>query len=324
MGKVLVALGGNALQPSQGLGSWAEARATFRRVVPALLDLAEAGHELVLTHGNGPQVGRLLRQSELAGPEVPMMPLDVLGAESQGQIGYLLQEELAPALAARGIARSVLTIISRTEVDRDDPAFAHPTKPVGRFYRAAEARALQARYGWAMGEDAARGGWRRLVASPRPLRWLEGHAVRTLLEAGLGTAWIPVVSGGGGVPVVRGPDGSYQGVEAVIDKDLAAALVARELELDTLAIVTDVPAAALDFGGPAARWLGRVPAEELREHLDRGAFGEGSMRPKVEAVLDFVDHGGARAVITDIASLGAALRDAAGTRVGPGFPAVRT
>lgn len=314
MAGVLVALGGNALARAGGDGSWAEARTQVRATVPVLAEIAAQGHELILTHGNGPQVGALLRQNELGEPEIPALPMDALGAETQGQIGYLIQAELTPALRRLGVDRSVLTVISRMEVAADDPAFEDPTKPVGRFYDGAEAARLREKFGWILAFDEARDGWRRLVPSPRPVRWLEGRAVRQLLASGLGTGWIPVVSGGGGIPVVPRAGGGYEGVDAVIDKDLSAALVARELGLETLAIVTDVPGAAVHFGTPRQRWLEKVTREELRTYLARGEFGAGSMGPKVEAGLDFLDGGGRRFIITDIPSLPRALRNEVGTR----------
>lgn len=315
MAGILVALGGNALHRAGGRGSWEEAREQMHRTVVALADIAAGGEVLVISHGNGPQVGALLRQNELAAREIPVRPMDVLGAETQGQIGYLIQTELTPALRRRGVDRSVLTVISRTEVSADDPAFAHPSKPVGRYYPEDEARVLRKQYGWAMQYDGARGGWRRVVPSPRPVRWIEGAAVRSLLELGLGSRWIPVVAGGGGIPVVRRPDGSYEGTEAVIDKDLSASLVARELGVETLAIVTDVPGAAVSFGQRGERWLTKVTRAELAGFLKRGEFGEGSMGPKVAAGLEFLDGGGRRFVITDIPSLARSLRGEAGTRV---------
>lgn len=317
MGRVLVALGGNALHRAGGAGSWDEARGQLRQAVGVLAEIASGGEELVLSHGNGPQVGALLRQNELAAREIPPRPMDVLGAETQGQIGYLIQTELTPALRRKGNDRSVLTVISRTEVSATDPAFAHPSKPVGRYYPEVEARILRKQYGWSMEYDGARGGWRRVVPSPRPVRWLEGNAVRSLLESGLGSRWIPVVSGGGGIPVVRRRDGTYEGVEAVIDKDLAASLVARELGVETLAIVTDVPGAAVSFGKRGERWLTRVSRQELADLFKHGEFAEGSMGPKVEAGLEFLAGGGRRFVITDIPSLARALRGEAGTRVEP-------
>ena len=315
MAGILVALGGNALHRAGGRGSWEEARGQMHQSVTVLAEIAAGGDVLVLSHGNGPQVGALLRQNELAAREIPVRPMDVLGAETQGQIGYLIQTELTPALRRRGVDRSVLTVISRTEVSANDPAFAHPSKPVGRYYPEDEARVLRKQYGWAMQYDGTRGGWRRIVPSPRPVRWVEGAAVRSLLESGLGARWIPVVAGGGGIPVVRRPDGTFEGVEAVIDKDLAASLVARELGVDTLAIVTDVPGAAVSFGQRGERWLTQVSRRELSDYLKQGEFGEGSMGPKVAAGLEFLEGGGHRFVITDIPSLARAIRGEAGTRV---------
>ena len=312
---LLIALGGNALQRAGGDGSWREARRQMARVAPVLAEVARSTSPLVITHGNGPQVGVLLRQNELGSGEVPARPLDVLGAETQGQIGYLVQTELPQALRDAHLARSVLTVVSRMEVRANDPAFRHPSKPVGRFYTEAESRLLKKAHGWVMVEDVARGGWRRLVPSPRPVRWLEGPPVRHVLEADAGARWIPVVAGGGGIPVVRRPNGAYEGVEAVIDKDLGAALVATELGLETLAVVTDVPGAAVNFGRTGERWLGEVSRAELAQWYRDGEFGSGSMGPKVEAGLDFLRRGGRRFVITDIPSLPRALRGEAGTRV---------
>jgi carbamate kinase len=312
---ILVALGGNALQRAGGNGSWEEARLQMRAAVQVLAEIAAQGHELVLSHGNGPQVGALLRQNELGAREVPPRPMDVLGAETQGQLGYLIQTELTPALRRARVDRSVLTVISRTEVARDDPAFRHPSKPVGRYYHEEEARVLRKQHGWVMQFDGARGGWRRLVPSPHPVRWLEGLAVRRLMEAGLGASWIPVVAGGGGIPVVRRPDGGFDGVEAVIDKDLGASMVARELGLDTLAVVTDVPGAAVGFGKRGENWLGEVSLPELERLYAKGEFAPGSMGPKVEAGLEFLRGGGHQFLITDIPSLARALDGEAGTRV---------
>lgn len=315
MSRVVVALGGNALQRAGDQGRWNEAVRRMRATVPVLASLAAQGHELVLTHGNGPQVGALLRQNELGVAEVPPQPLDVLGAESEGQIGYLIQQELEPELRRRRVARTVVTMVSRVEVDRDDPAFAHPTKPVGRFYTEREADRLRRERGWTLQADSGQRGWRRVVPSPVPRRWVEGRALAELFAAGLGRRWVPVVAGGGGVPVVRTRDGRHVGVDAVIDKDLTASLVARQLGAEVLAIVTDVPAAALAYGTASPRWLGEVSPRELARQYAAGEFGEGSMGPKVRAVLDFLRAGGRRALITDIPSLRAALAGRAGTRV---------
>jgi carbamate kinase len=310
--RFVVALGGNAIQRAHDHGTWREAVRQMRRTARTLAGLARPGVDLVITHGNGPQVGALLREAELGAPEVPAPPLYVLGAETEGQIGFLIAQELGAALRPSG--RSVVPIVSRSEVDPRDPAFRNPTKPVGRFYPRAEADRLRRRLGWTVREDAARGGWRRVVPSPNPLRWLEGPAVRAMLEAGLGRVIVPVVLGGGGTPVVR-RRGRWEGVDAVIDKDLAAALAAHHLRADTLAIVTDVPGAAVGFATAHPQWLGKVSLRTLAAYARGGEFAAGSMGPKVEAGLRFLRGGGRRFVITDPSSLADALRDRAGTRV---------
>jgi carbamate kinase len=310
----MIALGGNAIQPAHDGGTWGEAVAQVRRTAGTLAAVVRPGRELIVTHGNGPQVGILLRGAELAAPEVPAPPMHVLGAETQGQIGYLIAQELSAAFQRARVPRWVLPIISRVEVSLRDPAFRTPTKPVGRFYSAQEARRLERQLGWMMHEDVQRGGWRRVVASPQPRRWLEGDAVRAMLDAGLGKRCVPVVTGGGGIPVVR--RGSYwEGVDAVIDKDRAAALVASCLAVDTLAVVTDVPGAALNYQSRHPRWLGRVGLDELTRYWKRGEFADGSMGPKVEAGIQFLRAGGRTFVITDVPSLPKALAGRAGTRV---------
>jgi carbamate kinase len=313
-GRLLVALGGNAIQRAHDHGTWRESVRQMRRTASALVPIVTARRELVVTHGNGPQVGSLLREAELGAVEVPVPPLHVLGAETEGQLGYLIAQELGAALRRRHIPRTVVPIVSRTEVDPRDPAFGHPTKPVGRFYSSREAAALRRRLGWVVREDPRRGGWRRLVASPEPRRWLEGPAVRAMLDAGFGRRCVFVVTGGGGIPVVaRG--GRWEGVDAVIDKDRAAALVGETVGAETLAIVTDVPGAAIGYTSSRPTWLGDVSRSELERYWRRGEFAEGSMGPKVEAGLRFLGRGGRRFVITDIASLSEALAGRAGTRV---------
>ncbi len=317
-----MALGGNALQRSGGEGTWAETVAQMRATAPALARVVAEGHELLVTHGNGPQVGALLRESELSSREVPPRPLPVLGAETEGQIGFLIQTELTAALERLRVPRTVATVICRVEVSPKDPAFRTPTKPVGRYYSENEARLHRKSDGWAMTYDGARGGWRRLVPSPRPIRWLEAELVRHLLRTGWGSQWVPVLTGGGGIPVVPKGRGVYEGVDAVIDKDLTASLVARELGLDTLAIVTDVPAVAVGFGRPWERWLGATTIEALETCLARGEFAEGSMAPKIQAGLEFLRGGGRHLIITDIPSLARSLRGEAGTRVSRAEPGV--
>jgi carbamate kinase len=317
---LLIALGGNAIVKPGEAGTVAQqfARTRDSMAVLARALAAETGPppRLILTHGNGPQVGALLRENELAAREVPPRPLHVLVAETQGQIGALIQQELAPILANRGVPRVVLTVVTRVVVSARDPAFKHPNKPVGRYYPDAEARLIRKREGWEMTFDGARGGWRRLVPSPRPVDWLERPALERLFAAGWGRSAVAVVAGGGGIPVVARGRGRFDGVEAVIDKDLSASMVARSLNAHTLAIVTDVPAVAIRFGRPGERWLGQTTVSELEDGLKRGEFGSGSMAPKVEAGLEFLRGGGRRFLITDIPSLARALSGEAGTRVG--------
>ncbi|MCI4346029.1 MAG: carbamate kinase [Thermoplasmata archaeon] len=315
MPRLVVALGGNALERAGGTGSWEESVTQMRTAARALGSAAAEGEEIILTHGNGPQVGALLRQNELAEREVPPRPLDVLVAESEGQLGYLIAQELEPELARSGHPRTVQNFPSRMVVSSRDSAFRHPSKPVGRFYTESEANLLKKNRGWTLAHDPARGGWRRLVPSPRPLAWVEAESFLHLLSHRLTEKTMPIVAGGGGIPVLDKGHGRYAGVEAVIDKDFAAALVGRCVGAARLAILTDVPAVAVGFHKPWERWLKEVRVAELRGLLEGGEFGVGSMRPKVEAALDFLDGGGKEVLICDTASLPRALRGEAGTRV---------
>jgi carbamate kinase len=317
MPRIVVALGGNALTRPGGSHDWEEAVDRMRATSGSLAQVVKDGHELLVTHGNGPQVGAALRQNEMAEREVPPRPLAVLNAETEGQIGFLVQQELAPALQRAGVPRTIFALVTRIEVKARDPAFKRPSKPVGRYYSDAEARLFRKRSGWAMTYDGARGGWRRLVASPRPISWIEGEEVRRLFDGGLGRRVVLVAGGGGGVPVVRGRDGAFSAIDAVIDKDLTSALIAGVVGAETLVIVTDVPAVAVGFQKSWERWLGAVTVDELAKHQARGEFAEGSMAPKVEAALQFLRQGGRRVVITDIPSLRRGLRDEAGTRITP-------
>ena len=303
--KVLVALGGNALLRRGQALSAGNQLANIRRAAAQLARIASA-HTLVLTHGNGPQVGLLALQSAAytdVDSAVESYPLDVLGAESEGMIGYLLEQELANLLPA---TRSITTLLTRVEVDPQDPAFSHPTKPIGPVYTALQAEALAADKGWAMAADGK--GMRRVVASPPPLRVLGLDAIRWLLEHDA----LVIAAGGGGIPVARGADGhSLQGVEAVIDKDLCSSLLARELQADCLVIATDVAAVYLDWGQPSQRALGKVTPQELAQH----SWPAGSMGPKVAAACAFVTATGRRAVIGSLDDIEALLAGTAGTQV---------
>jgi carbamate kinase len=304
--RAVVALGGNALARRGGPLDTASQRARVRLAAAAVAELARE-HELVLTHGNGPQIGLLALQAESCS-EVPAPPLDVLGAQSEGLIGYLIDQELSALLPGR----EVVALLTQVEVDPADPAFASPSKPIGPSYPEARARALAAQRGWALVRDGS--SFRRAIASPEPRRIRELRAIRLLLEAGV----IVVCAGGGGIPVAVAPDGGLRGVEAVIDKDLASALLASALGAEALLLLTDVPAVFEDWPEPARRPLRRVAPSELR----RLRFEPGSMAPKVEAACRFVEAGGGFAAIGALEDAARLLAGEAGTRValgrGPG------
>ena len=276
----------------------------------AVADLIEQGADVVITHGNGPQVGNLLVKNEIAAEVVPPVPLDWCGAQTQATLGFTLMNALDDELARRGVERATATVVTRARVDPEDPRLARPSKPIGRHLPEAEARPLL-EHGecW---EDRGEKGWRRVVASPEPVEILDAGAVRTLVDAG----YVVVANGGGGIPVVRDETG-LRGVAAVIDKDLGATLLAATVEAEVLVIATDVPHAVLRFGEPDAEPLGRVPARRMREHLAEGHFAGGSMAPKVEAACRFVEQGGRHAVITTLDHIHDAAAGEAGTVVVP-------
>ena len=303
----IIALGGNAMTGPDGSATPEAQDRAIRTATEHIADLVAAGVDVVVTHGNGPQVGNLLVKNELAAGVVPPVPLDWCGAQTQGTIGFLILDSLEAALRARGVDRRVAAVVSRTLVDGDDPGFRKPTKPIGRYLPADEAKVLiEHGQTW---EDRGDKGWRRVVASPEPLEIVDAPAIAALADAG----FVVVASGGGGIPVVRGEDGSLHGVEAVIDKDLAAALLARAVGADLLVIATDVEHAVLDYGTPHARPIGAVTPAELRRYAAAGQFASGSMGPKVEAVVRFVENGGHRAVITSLERIMQAARGDAGT-----------
>jgi carbamate kinase len=308
--RVVVALGGNALSPTAGSGSAEQMRAALAAVSAVLAELVARGVSLVLTHGNGPQVGRILLQQEAAAPAVPPMPMDVCGAQSQGQIGYLLAQALDNALRARGLDRRVFPLLTQVIVDGRDPAFRRPTKPVGPTYDQGTARHIATVSGHVFGEVAA-GRWRRLVASPVPVGFVEAEPIR--LAAG--TGHVLVAAGGGGVPVVA--DGSaYRGVEAVVDKDRAAAVLARLVGADQFVVLTEVNRVQAGYGTPAARDLSSLTVSQARKLLAAGEFPEGSMGPKIEACADFAESGG-RAVIGALTEALDVVFGTAGTAVVP-------
>jgi carbamate kinase len=304
---VLVALGGNAMTGPDGSATPQAQRAAITVASEHLADLVAAGHEVVVTHGNGPQVGNLLVKNELAAHVVPPVPLDWCGAQTQGTIGFTLLDTLEASLAARGAVRPVAALVTRTLVAADDPGFARPTKPIGRFLPREQAQAL-IDHGerW---EDRGEKGWRRVVASPEPIEVLETHALLTLLGAG----YVVVAAGGGGIPVVRSESGAVHGVEAVIDKDLTAALLARAVAADVLVIATDVAHAVAGWGTPDAHDIGRVTLAEMEAYAAAGHFASGSMGPKVDAAMRFVRAGGRRSIVTALDQLATAIDGHIGT-----------
>jgi carbamate kinase len=304
---LVVALGGNAIAGERGADPDSQQRAV-EEACEQIAELVAHGHEVVITHGNGPQVGNLLLKNDLAREVVPPVPLDWCVAQTQATLGFLIVTALEAALRRRGLERLVSTVITRVLVAADDPAFDAPTKPIGRYVPAAEAQArIAAGEAW---EERGERGWRRVVPSPAPLEILDRGTVEALIAEGA----IVVAAGGGGIPMVR-EDGRLRGIEAVLDKDLTGALLARTVGADCFLIATDVEAAAVAFGTPRRQWLGAVPADRLRELEAQGEFASGSMGPKVRAALAFVDGGGSRAVITSLARLREGVEGAAGTRV---------
>lgn len=307
---IVVAIGGNALvapgeAPTIG-AQFRSAHAAMQAIVP----LVAAGHRVVIAHGNGIQIGNILIRVEQALGRAYALPLEVCVAESQGEIGYLLEQALHNALTAAGLRRPVVGVLTQVVVDPRDPAFAHPTKPVGPAFDRRGAEELR-RAGCAVVEETGRG-WRKVVASPHPREIVDVEPIGWLLERGA----VVIAAGGGGIPVVRGPDGRLQGVPAVIDKDFASALLARTIGARRLLILTGEPAVFLDYRQPGQRPLRALDPEQARRHAAAGHFPTGSMGPKVESAVEFVEHGGEQALITSVARLDAALRGEDGTTIG--------
>jgi carbamate kinase len=308
----VVAIGGNSLIPDAGHQTVSDQYQAAHQTTEHILSMIKDGWNVVVTHGNGPQVGFVLRRSEIAARELHEVPLDVCGADTQGAIGYALQQNLQNAFRQAGLDRSVATLVSQTEVAADDPAFTHPSKPIGSFMDEEQAERRRAE-GWDLIEDAHRG-YRRVVASPQPLRIVELPVIRCLLDAGT----VVIAVGGGGIPVVASPSGELHGVPAVIDKDLASALLATALHADLLLISTAVDQVALDFGTPRQRWVSQMTLSEARRYLAEGThFGSGSMAPKIQAVVSYLERGGREALITSPASIEGALAGRTGTRIVP-------
>ncbi len=313
MPRAVVAIGGNSLIPDADHRSVQDQYAAAGETDHHIAALVEEGWDVAITHGNGPQIGFILRRSELARSELHEVPLDVCGADTQGAIGYMLQQNLINDFRAMGIDKQVVTVVTQVEVDRDDSAFAKPSKPIGSFLDEAEAGRRRDEEGWDVVEDAGRG-WRRVVASPEPKRIVEIDVVRRLLDAGV----VVITVGGGGIPVVADADGNLHGVPAVIDKDHASALLAIEIGADLILISTAVEKVALRFGRPDQEWVDRLTVGEVKGYLaDGGHFAEGSMAPKMRAVVRFLEAGGTEALITNPENLERAIAGETGTRIVP-------
>ena len=311
MKKLVIALGGNALQEA---GKPATAQAQLEVVEKTseyIADIVERGYEVIVAHGNGPQVGRIVIQNEVASAATPAMPFDVCGAMSQGMIGYHIQQGLSKVLRHRGINKNVVTVVTQVVVDKDDSKFKAPSKPIGPFYTEEEAKAIAAEKGYTMKEDAGRG-WRRVVASPLPVEIVELDAVKTLNDAG----FVVVTVGGGGIPVIRNDAGDLEGVAAVIDKDLASEKLARDMDADALVILTAVEKVSINFKKPDQKDLDRMSAAEAKQYIKEGHFAPGSMLPKIEAALNFVESKPGRiAIITSLDKAVDAIEGRAGTTI---------
>jgi carbamate kinase len=310
--RLVVALGGNAILRRGEKGTAEEQLGHVRYAASHLAALVKEGHRIAITHGNGPQVGDILLKNECAKESLPRMPLDVCGAESQGMLGYMIQQSLENALRTAGIDRRVITVVTQTVVDRNDPAFSHPSKPIGPFYGEREAIQLTETEGWAV-HPVEGGLYRRVVPSPAPVRVVEESSIRALVDEG----FIVIAAGGGGIPVVEGSSGNLEGVEAVIDKDLTSERLATAIGAETLLILTDVEKASLDYGTPMAKPIGEARASNVRNWQREGHFPEGSMGPKMEACARFVEDGGRCAIITSLEKAAEGLEGRAGTRVLP-------
>ncbi len=313
MSKVaVVAIGGNSLIKDSKHQSVEDQELSLRETSRHLADMVQAGWDLAIGHGNGPQVGFVLRRSEIAAKVEGMheVPLDVCGADTQGAIGYELQQALQNELFHRGIKKNVATIITQTLVDQKDPAFQNPSKPIGGFMDEAEAKRRRTEMDWTVVEDAGRG-WRRVVPSPLPKEIVELDTVKTLTDKGT----IVITVGGGGIPVIDVGDGEYRGVAAVIDKDFASSLLAQSIKADLFLIATAVEKVALNYNKPDQKWIDRMTLAEAKKYLAEGHFHKGSMGPKIQAIIWYLEAGGKEALITDPANLARALRGETGTRI---------
>ncbi len=304
----VVAVGGNALIRKKGMESLPDQYAAACITMPHVVDMVQNGWDVVVTHGNGPQVGFILRRSEIAAGELHSIPLDYCGSNTQGSIGYMFQTALQNEFKRRGMPNQSATVVTETLVDRNDPAFQNPTKPIRSFMDEHKALRHRDQDGWSVMEDAGRG-WRRVVASPKPVRILQQDAIMTLARAGFTVVGV----GGGGIPVIENEHGDIEGVEAVIDKDLASALFASSIDADLFLISTEVEKVAINFNKPDVQWLDHLSVTDAQKYLADGQFGKGSMEPKIQAVLDFLNRGGRKALITNPDNMLRALRGETGT-----------
>ncbi|HEY5731888.1 MAG TPA: carbamate kinase [Anaerolineales bacterium] len=304
----VVAVGGNALIREKGKESLPDQYMASCATMPYVVDMVQDGWDVIVTHGNGPQVGFILRRSELSAHELHTIPLDYCGSNTQGSIGYMFQTALQNEFKRRGMPNQAATVVTQTLVDRNDPAFKNPTKPIGSFMD--EKTALQHRDtdGWSIMEDAGRG-WRRVVASPTPVKIIQQEAIMSLVDSGFTVVGV----GGGGIPVIENDQGDIEGVEAVIDKDLASALFASTINADMFLISTEVEKVAINFNKPDVQWLDKLSIDDAKKYLAEGQFGKGSMEPKVMALLYFLEHGGKKALVTNPDNMLKALRGETGT-----------
>ena len=308
----VIALGGNAIMQQGEEGNIQQQFANTRHALDGIMDLIKRGYRVLITHGNGPQVGNLFLMVEATRNLVPAMPLGVCVADTQGQMGYMIQQSLQNRLIREGYQRQVATVVTRVVVDRDDPAFQSPTKPIGPFYTKAEGERIQQERGLPMIEDSGRG-YRLVVPSPRPLRIVETDVIRMLLDADV----IVIAAGGGGIPVVAADDGTYADVDVVIDKDLASSVLARDLHATLFLILTGVAQVAIHYNTPQQQSFSELSVAAARAYQQQGHFPPGSMGPKITAALDFLECGGAQVLITSIEQVGAALDGRSGTRIIP-------
>jgi carbamate kinase len=308
----VVAVGGNSLIKDKAHQTVPDQYNAAAQSMAHIAGMIQAGWNVVVTHGNGPQVGFILRRSEISKHELHEVPLDYCGADTQGAIGYMFQRALHNEFAKRGMDRQAVTVVTQVLVDRADPAFQNPSKPIGSFMDEPTAQARREAEGWAVVEDAGRG-WRRVVPSPLPKEIVERDAILQLVQGG----FVVVAVGGGGIPVVRDPLGDLVGVEAVIDKDFASALLASSIGADLFLISTAVPQIALHYNKPDQRWLDRLSLEQAKQYLAQGHFAKGSMEPKVRAIINYLEAGGKEALVTDPENIERALAGETGTRVVP-------